>query len=129
MPGAQPVVPKVTPIACRQRPALSLAFQKHSQKIGVASAVTVALPMKVLLVLRRQLEVIVQVEGKRIGVFIPEQLRMEPTRTNRRYDWRSGRVYRDLDDERANAMRELAQAMSEMEKEEKRERRAGSRWM
>jgi hypothetical protein len=51
------------------------------------------------------------------------------TGTNHRYDWRSGRVYRDLEDERANAMRELVQAMSEMEKEEKRERRAGSRWM
>jgi hypothetical protein len=85
--------------------------------------------MKALLVLQRQLEVIVQVEGQRIGVFVPGQLRMEPTGTNRRYDWRRGRVYRDLDDERANEMRELAQAMSEMEKEEKRERRTGSRWM
>ena len=44
------------------------------------------------------------------------------TGTNRRYDWRSGRVYRDLEDERATAMLELAQAMSEMEKEEKQER-------
>jgi hypothetical protein len=51
------------------------------------------------------------------------------TGTSRRYDWRSGRVYRDLEDERATAMLELAQAVNEIGKEEKQERpRATARW-
>lgn len=41
------------------------------------------------------------------------------TGTKRRYEWRGGRVYRDMEDERATAMLELAQAMSAMQKEEK----------
>lgn len=37
------------------------------------------------------------------------------TGTDRRYNWDSGRVYRDLWDERANMMRDLAKAMKEMD--------------
>ena len=39
------------------------------------------------------------------------------TGTTRRYDWAGGRVYRDLDDERAGMMMELAQAMKKLEDE------------
>lgn len=44
------------------------------------------------------------------------------TGTNRRYEWRSGRVYRDLDDERMNAMRDLGHAMRMMAMEGEKER-------
>ena len=44
------------------------------------------------------------------------------TGTKRRYEWRRGRVYRDFEDERATALLELAQAMNEMQKEEREER-------
>ena len=37
------------------------------------------------------------------------------TGTDRRYEWEGGRVYRDLWDERASMMRDLAKAMKEME--------------
>jgi hypothetical protein len=36
------------------------------------------------------------------------------TGTNRRYEWRGGRTYRCLEDERADAMMELARAMGKM---------------
>ena len=39
------------------------------------------------------------------------------TGTNRRHEWGGGRVYRDLDDERGNAMLELVRAIKRDEDE------------
>ena len=44
------------------------------------------------------------------------------TGTDRRYDWRSGRVYRDFENERADAMLEFARAIRTVDEEDNRDR-------